>query len=79
MISAMISDLFFCSCNKYPLSFANETASHTEHSGQAVKIASYMRSHMADRNGFSDMTVTYLLIIAHDLRYDLRSLFLLLQ
>lgn len=42
------------------LSFANETASHTEHSGQAVKIASYMRSHMADRNGFSDMTVTYL-------------------
>lgn len=42
------------------LSFANETASYTEHSGQAVKIASYMRSHMADRNGFSDMTVTYL-------------------
>ncbi len=42
------------------LSFANETASHTEHSGQAVSIASYMRSHMADRNGFSDMTVTYL-------------------
>ncbi len=42
------------------LSFANETASHTNYSRQAVKIASYMRSHMADRNGFSDMTVTYL-------------------
>lgn len=42
------------------LSFANETASHMEHSGQAVNIASYMRSHIADKSGFSDMTVTYL-------------------
>lgn len=42
------------------LSFANKTASHTDHSGQAVNIASYMRSHIADKSGFSDMTVTYL-------------------
>ena len=42
------------------LSFANETASHTDHSGRAVNIASYMRSHIADKSGLSDMTVTYL-------------------
>lgn len=42
------------------LSFANETASHMDYSMQAVSIASYMRSHMADKSGFSDMTVTYL-------------------
>ena len=42
------------------LSFANETASYMNYSGGAVSIASYMRSHMADKSGFSDMTVTYL-------------------
>ncbi len=42
------------------LSFANETASRMDYSGRAVNIASYMRSHMADKSGFSDMTVTYL-------------------
>lgn len=42
------------------LSFANETASRMDHSSQAVSIASYMRSHIADKSGFSDMTVTYL-------------------
>lgn len=42
------------------LSFANETASHMNYSGRAVSIASYMRSHMTDKSGFSDMTVTYL-------------------
>ena len=42
------------------LSFANETASHMNYSGHAVNIASYMRSHIADKSGFSDMTVTYL-------------------
>lgn len=42
------------------LSFANETASHMEYSGQAVNIASYMRSHIAGKTGFSDMTTTYL-------------------
>ncbi len=42
------------------LSFANETASYMDYSMQAVSIASYMRSHMADKSGFSDMTVTYL-------------------
>ncbi len=42
------------------LSFANETASHTDYSGRAVNIASYMRSHIADKSGLSDMTVTYL-------------------
>ena len=42
------------------LSFANEAASRMDYSGKAVNIASYMRSHMADKSGFSDMTVTYL-------------------
>ena len=42
------------------LSFANETASHMDHSGRAVSIASYMRSHIAGKSGFSDMTATYL-------------------
>ena len=42
------------------LSFANETASHMDYSDKAVNIASYMRSHIADKSGFSDMTVTYL-------------------
>jgi len=42
------------------LSFANETASHMEYSAQAVSIASYMRSHIAGKSGFSDMTVSYL-------------------
>ncbi|GFI70494.1 hypothetical protein IMSAG249_02323 [Lachnospiraceae bacterium] len=42
------------------LSFANETASHMEYSGRAVNIASYMRSHIAGKTGFSDMTTTYL-------------------
>lgn len=42
------------------LSFANETASHMEYSAQAVSIASYMRSHIAGKNGFSDMTTAYL-------------------
>ena len=42
------------------LSFANETASHMDHSGEAVSIASYMRSHIAGKSGFSDMTATYL-------------------
>lgn len=42
------------------LSFANETASRMDHSSQAVSVASYMRSHIADKSGFSDMTVTYL-------------------
>lgn len=42
------------------LSFANETASGTAYSSQAVSIASYMRSHIAGKNGFSDMTTTYL-------------------
>ncbi len=42
------------------LSFANETASHMEYSGRAVSIASYMRSHIAGKSGFSDMTTTYL-------------------
>ena len=42
------------------LSFANETASHMEYSGRAVSIASYMRSHIAGKSGFSDMTMTYL-------------------
>lgn len=42
------------------LSFVNETASHMNHSGQAVSIASYMRSHIAGKSGFSDMTATYL-------------------
>jgi len=42
------------------LSFANETASHMEYSDRAISIASYMRSHIAGKNGFSDMTTTYL-------------------
>lgn len=42
------------------LSFANETASHMDYSKQAVSIASYMRSHIAGKRGFSDMTTTYL-------------------
>ena len=42
------------------LSFVNETASHMDYSEQAVSIASYMRSHIADKSGFSDMTTTYL-------------------
>lgn len=42
------------------LSFANETASHMEYSGRAVNIASYMRSHIAGKSGYSDMTTTYL-------------------
>lgn len=42
------------------LSFANETAAHMEYSSQAISIASYMRSHIADKSGFSDMTTTYL-------------------
>lgn len=42
------------------LSFANETASHMEYSSQAISIASYMRSHIAGKDGFSDMTTTYL-------------------
>lgn len=42
------------------LSFANETASHMEYSSRAVNIASYMRSHIAGKSGFSDITTTYL-------------------
>lgn len=42
------------------LSFANETASHMDYAKQAVNIASYMRSHIADKSGYSDMTITYL-------------------
>lgn len=42
------------------LSFANETASHMEYSSHAISIASYMRSHIAGKSGFSDMTTTYL-------------------
>lgn len=42
------------------LSFANETASRMNYSGQAVNIASYMRSHIVDKSGFSNMTATYL-------------------
>lgn len=42
------------------LSFANETASHMEYSSHAISIASYMRSHIAGKSGFSDMTATYL-------------------
>ncbi len=42
------------------LSFANETASHMEYSSRAISIASYMRSHIAGKSGFSDMTTTYL-------------------
>lgn len=42
------------------LSFANETASQMDYSSQAISIASYMRSHIAGKGGFSDMTTTYL-------------------
>ncbi len=42
------------------LSFANETASHMEYSSRAISIASYMRSHIAGKSGFSNMTTTYL-------------------
>lgn len=42
------------------LSFANETASHLDYSGQAVSIASYMRSHIVGKSGFSDTTSIYL-------------------
>lgn len=42
------------------LSFANETASNMEYSGQAINIASYMRSHIVNSRGFANMTETYL-------------------
>lgn len=42
------------------LSFANEMASHMDYSSQAISISSYMRSHIVDKSGFSDMTTTYL-------------------